>query len=170
MINKVFEVLSFILSASFSSTSCCFPSGITWKIVAFFFALLSSFTKKKTSSVFPAFCHTTFRHALITCCNVSRAGWAGYNCSNVSRWWYIWFYARSCDQESASGSPCLIEWKSRNITNDDITGRYLTIIPRAQMGSDSEAMRARGIIVSVKSNYLVKNIETKQLMIKATAG
>ena len=28
---------------------------------------------------------------------------------------------------------------------------------------DSEAMRARRIIVSVKSNYLVKNTETKQL-------
>ena len=28
---------------------------------------------------------------------------------------------------------------------------------------DSEAIRARGIIVLVKSNYLVKNIETKQL-------
>ena len=28
---------------------------------------------------------------------------------------------------------------------------------------DSEAMRARGIIVLVKSNWLVKNIETKQL-------
>ena len=29
--------------------------------------------------------------------------------------------------------------------------------------SDSEAMRARGIIVLVKSNLLVINIETKQL-------
>ena len=28
---------------------------------------------------------------------------------------------------------------------------------------DSEAMRARGIIVLVKSNQLVKNMETKQL-------
>ena len=31
------------------------------------------------------------------------------------------------------------------------------------MGSDSEAMRARGIIVLVKPNKSVKNIETKQL-------
>ena len=43
---------------------------------------------------------------------------------------------------------------------------YLTIIPRARMGSeswaiDSEAMRARGIIVLVKSNWLVKTIENK---------
>ena len=31
--------------------------------------------------------------------------------------------------------------------------RYLTIIPQARMGSDSEAMRARGIIVVlVKTN------------------
>ena len=29
---------------------------------------------------------------------------------------------------------------------------FLTIIPRARRGSDSEAMRVRGIIVSVKSN------------------
>ena len=51
---------------------------------------------------------------------------------------------------------------------------YLTIIPRARKGSESiaheadgrtnsEAKRGRGIIVLVKSNYLVKNIETKQL-------
>ena len=43
--------------------------------------LLCSFTKRKTGSVFPAFCHATFHHALITCCDVSRAE---YNCSNVS--------------------------------------------------------------------------------------
>ena len=43
------------------------------------FLLLCSYTKKKTGSVFPAFCHATFHHASITCCNVSRAG---YNCSN----------------------------------------------------------------------------------------
>ena len=30
---------------------------------------------------------------------------------------------------------------------------------------DSEALRARGIIVIVKSTELVKNIETKQLLI-----
>ena len=41
----------------------------------FMFVLLCSFTKKKTGSVFPAFCHATFHHALITCCNVSRAGY-----------------------------------------------------------------------------------------------
>ena len=54
--------------------------------------------------------------------------------------------------------------------------RYLTIIPRARMGSefepmrpkddwaiDSEAMRARGITVLVKTKQLVKNIETKHL-------
>ena len=32
-----------------------------------------------------------------------------------------------------------------------------------RMAIDSEAMRARGIIVLVKSSQLVKNIETKQL-------
>ena len=35
--------------------------------------VLCSFTKKKTGTVFPAFCNTTFHHALITCCNVSRS-------------------------------------------------------------------------------------------------
>ena len=34
-----------------------------------------SFTKKKTSSVFPALCHATFHHALMMCCNESRAGY-----------------------------------------------------------------------------------------------
>ena len=35
--------------------------------------------------------------------------------------------------------------------------------PKAEWAIDSEAMRARGIIVLVKSNWLVKNIDTKQL-------
>ena len=39
------------------------------------FKLLCSFTKKKTGSVFSAFCHTTFHHALIACCNVVPAGY-----------------------------------------------------------------------------------------------
>ena len=47
---------------------------LAWGFV-FVFKLLCSFTKKKTGSVFPAFCHATFHHALITCCNVSRAGY-----------------------------------------------------------------------------------------------
>ena len=35
--------------------------------------LLCSSMQKKTGCVFHAFCHATFQHALITCCNVSRA-------------------------------------------------------------------------------------------------
>ena len=35
--------------------------------------------------------------------------------------------------------------------------------PKGEWAIDSEAMRARGIIVLVKSNKLVKNIETKHL-------
>ena len=35
--------------------------------------------------------------------------------------------------------------------------------PKAEWATDSEAMRAKGIIVIVKSNYLVKNIEAKRL-------
>ena len=45
-----------------------------WRWVPLVFVLLCSFMKKKTGSVFPAFCHATFHHALITCCNVYRAG------------------------------------------------------------------------------------------------
>jgi len=33
---------------------------------------------------------------------------------------------------------------------------------KAEWAIDSEAMRVRGIIVLVKSNYLVKNIENKK--------
>ena len=76
--------------------------------------LLCSFTKKKTGSVFPSFCHATFYHHR----NVSRAG---YNCSDVSRSGFILFYSRPCDQESTNGSPCLVEWKFRNITQLDVT-------------------------------------------------
>ena len=35
--------------------------------------------------------------------------------------------------------------------------------PKAEWAIDSEAMRARGIIVLVKYNQLVINVETKQL-------
>ena len=35
----------------------------------------------------------------------------------------------------------------------------------AELAIDSEAMRAKGIIVLVKSNYFVKNIETKQFQL-----
>ena len=38
--------------------------------------------------------------------------------------------------------------------------------PKAEWAVDSEAVRARGIIVSIKSNELVKNIETKQLKLR----
>ena len=37
--------------------------------------LLCSFANKKTGKCFPAFCHATFHHASITCCNVSEVGY-----------------------------------------------------------------------------------------------
>ena len=37
--------------------------------------------------------------------------------------------------------------------------------PKAELAVDSEAMRAKGITVLVKSNKLVKNIETKQFQL-----
>ena len=40
---------------------------------------------------------------------------------NVSWSGYIWFYSRSRDQETTNGSPCSVEWKSRNITMKFIT-------------------------------------------------
>ena len=55
-----------------SSNNSCF---LAW---GFKFMLLCSFTKKKTGSVFPAFCHATFHHALIKYCNVSRAGYIAW--------------------------------------------------------------------------------------------
>ena len=48
---------------------------------------------------------------------------------------------------------------------------YLTIIPRAGMGSwaiDSEAMRARGIIVLVKSNQVVQKYRDKTTLASKT--
>ena len=39
-----------------------------------FIKLLCSFMKKKTDSVFPAFCHATFHHDLIKCCNDPKRG------------------------------------------------------------------------------------------------
>ena len=37
--------------------------------------------------------------------------------------------------------------------------------PKDEWAIDSEAMRARGIIVVVKCNWLIKNIETKQPLV-----
>ena len=63
-----------ILSASFSSTSCCFSSGITLKIVAFSLRLRICAVVNILVFIHEN-CHATFHHALITCCNVSRAGY-----------------------------------------------------------------------------------------------
>ena len=74
-----------LASASFSSTSFCFSSEITLKIVAFQLEALClcgsvhlrqrKLELLKTGSVFPAYIHATFHHALITRCNISRAGY-----------------------------------------------------------------------------------------------
>ena len=66
----IYKVLS--LSAYFSCKRCCFSSGITLRIV---FSLRLRM-KKKTGGVFPAFCHATFHHVFITCCNVTRSGYS----------------------------------------------------------------------------------------------
>ena len=100
-----------ILSASFSSHSCCFSYGNFWdnfKNRCFLISLrfrvcdVVFIHEKENWQCFPPFCHATFHHALITCCNVARAG---YVAKSGPR-----------EQESTNGSPCLVEWKSRNIT------------------------------------------------------
>ena len=67
-----------ILFASFSSTGCCFPSGITLKIVAFLERLrvcvvVFIYEKENWQCLYRLW-HATLHHALITCSNVSRAG------------------------------------------------------------------------------------------------
>ena len=71
------------------------------------FVLLCSFTKKKTGSVFTAFCHATFHHALITCCNVSRAGCFTYHDRDT------FDFSQS---HVTKNQPMAVEWNSRNIT------------------------------------------------------
>ena len=71
-----------VLSASFSSNSCCFSSGNSvWDnfknrsllISLRFRVCVAVFIHEKDNwQCFPPFCHATFQHALITCCNVSR--------------------------------------------------------------------------------------------------
>ena len=60
-----------IISASFSSTSCCFSSGITWKSLLFSLRLhvcVAVFILEKENwqcSPPPPFCHATVHHACI---------------------------------------------------------------------------------------------------------
>ena len=71
----------------------------------------------------------------------------------------------TCSEISARKEMCVnrnwlfIKYSSRRMGSESIaheTGGRMGYLLR-------EAMRARGIIVLVKSNWLVKNIETKQL-------
>ena len=83
-------------------------------------------SKVRTGSVFPTFCHATFHHSLIR--RAVMYPERGTICSSVSRSGYIWFNSRSCDQASANGSPCLVERKSRNITNKSMALLSHTVI------------------------------------------
>ena len=77
-----------VLSASFSSNNCCFSSGNSvWDnfknrsllISLRFRVCVAVFIHEKDNwQCFPPFCHATFQHALITCCNVSRP--SGVHC------------------------------------------------------------------------------------------
>ena len=105
---------------------------LAWGLV-FVFKLSCSFTKKKTDSVFPTLCHTTFHHALITCCNVAQAGYIA-ECITirihlilVKAMWPRNSWSHGFGWLSTNGSPCLVEWKSRNITNTVV---YCTTLPK----------------------------------------
>ena len=53
-----------------------FTRGVrSWGIQRISFVFLRVLMLPETNSVFPAFCHATFHHALIMCCNVSREGY-----------------------------------------------------------------------------------------------
>ena len=74
--------------------------------------------------------------------------------------------------QSAQNHPSLL-YRKIDKTVEIYKNSYLTIIPRARRPNgakwvewaiDSEAIRARGIIVLVKSNKLVKNIENKKIV------
>ena len=61
------------------------------------FVLLCSFTKKKTGSAFPAFCHATFHHALI-----SRGGTIAQMYQDRDTFDFSQGHVR------INGSPCLV--------------------------------------------------------------
>ena len=71
-------------------------------------------------SVFPAFC--TPLSTMLWSRAAMYPEWD--TLFNVSRSGYIWFYSRPRDQESTNGSPCLVEWNSRNITNKTYVIRH----------------------------------------------
>ena len=53
-----------------------FTRGVrSWGIQRISFVFLRVLMLPETNSVFSAFCHATFHHALIMCCNVSREGY-----------------------------------------------------------------------------------------------
>ena len=56
----------------------------------------------------------------------------------------------------------LLIFYSEKFSTDDCRLPYAVNV-NLNLSNDSEATRARGIIVLVKSNYSVKNTETKQL-------
>ena len=72
----------------------------------FMFVLLCSFTKKKTGSIFPAFCHTSFLHPYIpSAVQLLKCITIGMHLILVKTTW-----------PRINQWPCLVEWTSRNIT------------------------------------------------------
>ena len=107
-----------ILSASFSSTSYCFPIWDNFKNRSFLLgpSCLCCCTcvhsrKRKLAVVFPPSV-TPFHVLKSRAVMYSERG----TFLNVSRSGYIWFQSRPRNQESTNDSPCLVEGKSRNIT------------------------------------------------------
>ena len=78
--------------------------------VVVFIHLTENFKLAGPGSVFPAFCHATFHHALITCYDVSRVG-----------------YFALCIMIRIQ--LILVEWKSRNITKCYVMQASWWILP-----------------------------------------
>ena len=81
----IYRVLSLYIICIFSSTSCCFFSGITLKIVAFFNSLrlrvcvvVFIHEKENWKCFSRLLSRHFFHHALITWCNVSLAGYIAW--------------------------------------------------------------------------------------------
>ena len=132
----------YIICIFFLPSSCCFSCGITLKIVAFSLRLHVSVVvfihEKKTDSVFPP-----------SVTPLSTMLWSGaiiylergtflIQCTPIGiRSGYIWFYSRPCDQESANGCPCLVEWKSRNIATVYVNWRPSCSLQSGNCGEKS---------------------------------
>ena len=77
----IYKVLSLYYSDFFPPLAAVFLQGFLKKSLLFslrirvYVQVVVFILENENWSFFPAFCHSTFHHALITCCNVARAGY-----------------------------------------------------------------------------------------------